>query len=161
MTKRPRSASPQGELQPHPVKPKIGDYTMSSQIDDQTVFSQLDMDVPQDALVEDDTIADDILDKDVNIELTNQTENNRRLLRSAARYYRVDHESCSDAVQALASVLLPAILEDKQHTKDHQSSLVANYKDTIKHNPWLVKVLVDAYNKQTYGNIRRIGLLRG
>ena len=151
MTKRPRSESPQGQPQPHSVKAKIGDHAMSSQIDDQTVFSQLDMDIPENALVGDSTLADDILDKDVHKELSNQTEAMRRYLASAPFLYRVNHENCSNAIYALASVLLPAIFKDNQ---------VASYKDTIKRHPWLVKMLVDAYSEGMYGNIRRIGLLR-
>lgn len=150
MTKRARPESLQGELQPHPAKAKIDNHTMSSQIDDQTVFSQLDMPVPEDALVEDDTIADNAtLDERVRNEL--KTDDRRRYL-GIARHYHSDLESCTDTVHAFASVLLPAIFEDNQH------SLVASYKDTIKHNPWLIKMLVDAYNEGTYGNIRRIGL---
>ena len=156
MTKRPRPESPQGELQPHSATAKIGNHTMASQIDDQTVFSQLDMDVPENALVEDSTIADDILDKRVNKQLSNQKEGSRHHFKSM-RHYRLDHGICSDVVYTLASALLPAIFEDNQASLV-ADSLVANYLDTIKHNPWLVKMLIDAYTKGMYGNIRRIGL---
>ena len=109
------------------------------------------MDIPENAQVDDSTIADDILDEDVNKQLSNQTQTNRRYLASAPFLYRVNHENCSNAIYALASVLLPAIFKDNQ---------VASYEDTIKRNPWLVKLLIDAYNKQMYGNIRRVGLLQ-
>ena len=105
------------------------------------------MDVLENALVDDSTIADDILDKRVNKQLS---DHSRRHLRSI-RHYRLDQGVCSDAIYTLASELLPVIFEDNQ---------VASYEDTIKRNPWLVKLLIDAYNKQTYGNIQRVGLLR-
>jgi hypothetical protein len=155
MTKRPRSLH--GELQPHPVKAKIGDHNMSSQIDDQTVFSQLDMPLPGNALVEDTTIDDTTLDKRVKQILHDEIRDRRDLLQYTTEEYRVNHTKCSRAVRALASVLLPAIFEE-QHTEDCQASLVASYEDTMKHNPWLVKMLIDACTKEMYGNIRRIGL---
>ena len=152
MTKRPHS--PQGELLQRPVKSKISDHTMS-QIDDQTVFSQLEMPVPDNALVEDTTIADNTtLDKRVRETLRGETDDRRFLLKDLEDY-RVNHNRCSQAVHAFSSV--PAIFKDNQDSQDNR---VSSYKDTIKHNPWLVKMLVDAHTKEMYGNIRRIGLLR-
>ena len=150
----PRPESLQGELQPHSAKAKIGDHTMASRIDDQTVFSQLDMDIPEGAFVKDNTIADNAaLDERVKKTLHEDPVVDSALELSA-REYRNSGDKCSRAVGVLASVLLPAIFED------NQASLVASYKDTINRNPWLVKVLIDAYNKQKYDDIRRIGLLR-
>ena len=160
MTKRPRSESPQGQPQPHSVKAKIGDHAVSSQIDDQTVFSQLDMPVPNNALVEDTTITDDTaLDKRIR-ETLNKDGVGRSALMNSARGYRDSYEECSLAINVLAKVLLPAIFEDNQHPEEHRDSLVASYEDTIKRHPWLVKMLVDAYSKGMYSNIRQIGLLR-
>jgi len=113
------------------------------------VFSQP---VPDNALVEDTTITDDTtLDKRVK-ETLRENSIGRGALKNSAREYHGSCDECSDAVDVLATVLLPAILED------NQASLVASYKDTIKHNPWLVRMPVDACTKETYGNIRRIGL---
>lgn len=127
---------------------------MSSQIDDQTVFSQLDMDVPENALVDDSTIADDAtLDERVGKTLE-EDDVGSFALQKLVSAYRDSPKACSRAVGVLAKVLLPVILEDNQDT------LVQSYKDTIKHNPWLVKMLVDAYSEGMYGNIQRIGLLR-
>ena len=151
MTKRPRPESLHGELQPHPAKAKIGKHTMSSQIDDQTVYAQLDMDVPENALVEDGAIADDAtLDKRVKKTL-DEDDVSSSALRGVRRYHS-SPKRCSIAVSVLAKILLPVIFED------NKDSLVVKFKDTIKHNPWLVKMLMGAYKKGTYSNIRRIGL---
>ena len=123
---------------------------MSSQIDDQTVFSQLDMDVPEDALVGDDT-NNTVLDERIK-ETLRKNSNGRIVLKTLAREYRASCDDCSDAVHALATILLPTIFED------NQDSLVESYKDAIKHNPWLVGMLLNAFEKGTYSNIRRIGL---
>ena len=61
----------------------------------------------------------------------------RHYLVSAPFLYRVNHENCSNAIYALASVLLLAIFKDNQ---------VVSYEDTIKRHPWLVKMLVNAYS---------------
>ena len=121
-----------------------------SQIDDQTVFSQLEMPVPDNALVEDTTITDNTtLDERVRETLCGKTDDRPFLLKDLEDY-RVNHNRCSRAVHAFTSVLLPAIFKDNQDSQDNR---VSRYKDTIKHNPWLVKMLVDAHTKGMYGNI--------
>ena len=145
-TKRPRSDSQQGELRPHAVEAKI---------DDETVFDKLLMDVPEGALVDNTETADDTaLDMNVKDELSKLPEHSRLLLRMAIDTYQYTPMACSYAVSVLASILLPVIFKDKQH------SLEERYKDTINSNPWLVKMLVNAYNAETYSDIRRIGLCR-
>ena len=113
---------------------------MSSQIDDQTVYSQLNMPVPDNALVEDTTITDDTaLDKRVR-ETLDKDGVGRSALKFSAREYRDSYEECSFAINVLAKVLLPAIFEDNQHPEEHRDSLIASYEYTIKRHPWLVKI---------------------
>jgi hypothetical protein len=57
-----------------------------------------------------------------------------------------------DAVELLASVLLPAIFNDSQDVS------VQDYRDTIIRNPWLVKVLFNAFKNGQFHDVQRIGL---
>jgi hypothetical protein len=62
-----------------------------------------------------------------------------------------NEKSCSHAIDALASILLPATFD---HSKDDDR--VSLYKHIIKRNPWLIKKLIGAYESKEYHIIRRL-----
>ena len=74
----------------------------------QDVQRNLDMRVPDDAMVEDTTIDDDTADADVAKTLNSDSE----YLDLTSRHY---HSNCSRAISELAGTLLPAIFPDNQH----------------------------------------------
>ena len=143
-TKR-RSDSPQGKS---PVKAKF-DHTTVPSIQD--VQRNLDMHVPDDAMVEDTTIDDDTADADV-AKILNSDPLNFEVFDLTSRRYHSDHKTCSRAIDELACTLLPAIFPDNQH------HLTEDYKATLHRNPWLIKMLFNAYKARKYHDIRRIGL---
>ena len=149
-TKR-RSDSPQGKS---PVKAKF-DHTTVPSIQD--VQRNLDMRVPDDAMVEDTTIDDDTADAGV-AKILNSNPLEFEVFDLTSRHYHSDHKraidelTCSRAIDELARTLLPAIFPDNQH------HLTEDYKATLHRNPWLIKMLFNAYKARKYHDIRRIGL---
>jgi len=145
--KRRASHSPQGELLPaaviaktdHPIVPDM-----------QTVFSRLDMGVPDDAMV-DTEIDDNTVNTQVKRRLAEYPQESLKLLERAIRNVKVDEECCSDAIDELASVLLPAVFDHGRN-----DNRVSSYKDIIKCNPWLIKMLIDAHKSEKYHVIRRL-----
>jgi hypothetical protein len=143
-SKRPASDSPQGEFQPAPVMAKTGHPIKP---DMQTVLLKFDMDVPNDAMV-DTEIDNDIVNTQVEHRLAKCLPSQIDLLNIATTDPKWNEDFCSHAVNALASVLLPA-------TFDH-SDRVPSYEDIIKCNPWLIKMLTGAYKSKEYHVIRRL-----
>jgi hypothetical protein len=105
--------------------------------------------VPEDAMAEDTTTTEDL--NKIKNELASK-QNNLMLLSMTGRDYQLDEPHCSEAVDVLASILLPAIFN---HSQD---ALCKGYKDTINRNPWLIKMLFDAHKSETYDRIRQLGL---
>ncbi|KAI0300392.1 hypothetical protein BC826DRAFT_675902 [Russula brevipes] len=148
-SKRPASDSPQGEFQPAPVMAKT-DHPIES--DMQTVLSQIDMGVPNDAMV-DTEIDDDTVNTQVNHRLAESLPGFLNWLDIATDDAERNEKSCSHAIDALASVLLPAVFD---HSRNDDR--VFSYKDIIKSNPWLIKKLIGAHESKEYHVIRRLRL---
>jgi hypothetical protein len=142
--KRPSADSPSGELQPPSIKVKI-DGTTAPMEDSPvlSVFSQLDMLVPEDAVADDNWIDAAALECKAD-----------SLVLSIVDYfthrYSHDEKICEVAVHTLAAVLLPFIF------RDHKDGQSVNYTDIINRNPWLVRMLFTAHESGQYKDIRRL-----
>jgi hypothetical protein len=123
----------------HPIEPDM-----------QTVLFKLDMDVPNDAMV-DTQIDDDTVNTQVKHRLAKYPQSEIDWLDLATDNPKRNEKSCSLAINALASVLLPATFD---HSKDDDR--VSLYKHIIKRNPWLIKKLFGAYESKEYHVIRRL-----
>ena len=137
-----RSDSLQGES---PVKAKFDHTTVP-------LVQSVHMRVPEDAMVDDTTLDDDTMDVDV-VETLNTAP--PHFFHFASEYYHLDDDACLWAIDVLATHMLPAIFPDDQH------DLQEHYKTTLHRNPWLIKMLFNAYKAEKYHDIRRIGLCGG
>ncbi|KAI0290146.1 hypothetical protein BC826DRAFT_571487 [Russula brevipes] len=123
----------------HPIEPDM-----------QTVFSRLHIPVPNDAMVDTD-VDDDTVNTQVKRRLAEYPPDSLLLLKLATRNPGMDEDHCSDAIDALASVLLPAVFD---HSRN--DSRVLSYKGIIKRNPWLIKELCRAHKSEKYQVIQRL-----
>jgi len=112
------------------------------------VFSQLDMSIPDGAKA---AAAEDG-DEDEDILADTRLMPHRSALNSTARCYWMNKSACSDAVDVLASNLLPAIFNTSR------DSLHDEYRKIIIENPWLVRQLFEAGKYGEYQKIRRLGM---
>jgi len=123
-------------------------HTMDNMLD------QLNMAVPQDAMADHITNTKHALDAHA-LNARVKKELSKRLPRALEIYANSYHhsvEKCECAVDSLSSKLLPAIFYDSQDVS------FQDYEDTIIRNPWLVKVLFDAFKNGQSHDVRRIGL---
>ena len=137
-TKR-RSDSLQGKS---PVKAKFDHTTVPLEL-------SVHMCVPEDAMVDDTMLDDDTMDADV-VKTLNTVSTH--FLQFISQFYDSDNDNCLRAIDVLATNILPAIFPDDQH------DLQEHYKTTLHRNPWLIKMLFNAYKAEKYHDIRRIGL---
>ena len=112
------------------------------------VFSQLNMPVPDGAMAG--AAEDEDEAKDLSVD--RRLEPHRITLELAVRLYEVDESTCSNAVDLMASGVLPAIFNTSQNSRHGE------YKKIIIENPWLVRQLFDACQSRAYQKIRRLGM---
>ena len=118
------------------------------------MLDQLNMAVPQDAMEDHITNTKHALDAHaLNARVKEELFKRRTsLLEFFADSYHHSVVKCACAVELLAYILLPAIFYDSQDVS------FQDYEDTIIRNPWLVKVLFDAFKNGQFHDVRRIGL---
>ncbi|KAK2467680.1 hypothetical protein APHAL10511_000274 [Amanita phalloides] len=116
------------------------------------IFLQLDMPVP-DGAMDDAPATED--EKANNACVKSRLESQKKLCSGLEFWvgcYQMDVTRCAYAVDALITLLLPAIFNTSQDDSAYEAIIIEN--------PWLVTKLFDAYKYGEYHKIRRLAVFR-